>query len=493
MELKLTFLKLDAYTKCQMIDLKEKSPKILVIGDLIFDHYFWGSSDRISPEAPVPVVNINNESKVLGGAGNVINNLKALNSRVEVMSVLGECHVSRELKLLLDKIDINTQYIIVDPKRICSKKTRIISEQQQVVRYDQESTEEITKASQKILLSNYRKRITQYDCVLLSDYGKGVLTNELTKKLIQIAKQQSIKILVDPKGLDYAKYKGAFLLTPNKKEAVEATGIKIIDDTSLASATKKLKNEYDLEVSLITLSDQGVAIYDGEGLRIHPTQTREVFDVTGAGDTVLSSLGFAFSCGLGIDDAVKFANLAAGVVVSKIGSATATLDEIIDYESSFEKPSSEVNIKKLNEITSLSEKLKTQGKKIVFTNGCFDLLHAGHVRYLEASKKFGDVLIVGLNSDQSVKILKGEKRPINSQNDRAYILSALDSVDYVVIFEETNPYNLINAIKPHTLVKGGDYKDKEVVGQDIANELRLIKFIKGKSTTKTIKQIKYSG
>ena len=474
-----------------MLNLLGKAPKILVIGDLIVDHYLWGSSDRISPEAPVLVVSINNESRVLGGAGNVINNLKALNAKVDVMSVLGECGVSSELKLLLNEIEIDTQYLITEPKRISSKKTRIIAAQQQVVRYDQENSTEITETSQKTLLSNFRKRITDYDCVLLSDYGKGVLTNELTQQLIKTAKQHSVKILVDPKGLDYAKYKGAYLLTPNKKEAREATGINITDDASLACTIKQLKEEYELDVSLITLSEQGVAIYDGE-LRNHPTQTREVFDVTGAGDTVLASLGFALSCKLDIDEAVKFANLAAGVVVGKIGSATAKLNEIIEYESSLNKSTSDAHIKTLNEITALSEELKTRGKKIVFTNGCFDLLHAGHVRYLEASKNFGDVLILGLNSDRSVAALKGVGRPINAQIDRAYILAALEAVDYVVIFDDDTPYDLINAIKPHTLVKGGDYEGQDVVGQDIAQELKLIQLVDGKSTTKTIEKIQQS-
>jgi D-beta-D-heptose 7-phosphate kinase / D-beta-D-heptose 1-phosphate adenosyltransferase len=474
-----------------MINLLGKAPKILVIGDLMVDHYLWGSSDRISPEAPVPVVSINNESRVLGGAGNVINNLKALNAKVDVMSVLGECGVSSELKLLLNEIEIDTQYLITEPKRISSKKTRIIAAQQQVVRYDQENSTEITESSQKTLLSNFRKKITDYDCVLLSDYGKGVLTNELTQQLINVAKQHSVKVLVDPKGLNYSKYKGAYLLTPNKKEASEATGINIADDESLVFAIKQLKEDCELDVSLITLSEQGVAIYDGE-LRNHPTQTREVFDVTGAGDTVLASLSFALSCEFDIDEAVKFANLAAGVVVGKIGNATATLNEIIEYGSSLSKSTSDAHIKTLNEITALSEELKTRGKKIVFTNGCFDLLHAGHVRYLEVSKNFGDVLILGLNSDRSVTALKGEGRPINTQIDRAYILAALEAVDYVVIFDDDTPYNLINAIKPHTLVKGSDYECQDVVGQDIAEELKLIQFVDGKSTTKTIEKIQQS-
>jgi len=474
-----------------MLNLKDKSPKILVIGDLMIDYYLWGSSERISPEAPVPVVCVNNESTVLGGAGNVINNLYDLGAKVDVMSVLGECSVSVELKSLLDNIGIDTQCIAVEPNRIASKKTRIIAAQQQVVRYDQENSEEISEASQKTLLSNFTNNIASYDCVLLSDYGKGVLTEKLTQQLITIAKQHSIKVLVDPKGLNYSKYTGAFLLTPNKKEAGEASGIAITDDASLTCAIKYLKEEYDLDVSLITLSDQGVAVYDDK-LRNYPTQAREVFDVTGAGDTVLASLGFALSCELDIDEAVKFANLAAGVVVGKIGSATATINEIIEYESSLNQSTSDSHIKTIGEITALSAELKTKGKKIVFTNGCFDLIHAGHVRYLEEAKNLGDILVLGLNSDRSVKALKGEGRPINFEQDRAYILAALEAVDYVVIFDEDTPYDLISAIKPHTLVKGGDYEGKEIIGQDIAEELKLIQFVDGKSTTKVIERIQNS-
>jgi D-beta-D-heptose 7-phosphate kinase/D-beta-D-heptose 1-phosphate adenosyltransferase len=242
-------------------------------------------------------------------------------------------------------------------------------------------------------------------------------------------------------------------------------------------------------VSLITLSEQGVAIYDNE-LRIHPTVTREVFDVTGAGDTILASLGFVLACGFDIDEAIKFSNLAAGVVVGKIGSATVTLDEIIEYESSLNQSTSDRHIKTFDEITTISKKLRAKGKKVVFTNGCFDLLHEGHVRYLETAKSFGDVLILGLNSDRSVHALKGDGRPINIQVDRAYILAALEVVDYVVIFDEDSPYDLIKSIKPHTLVKGGDYQGEKVAGQDIADELKLVQFVDGKSTTKTIEKIK---
>ena len=471
-----------------MIDLQTKTPKILVVGDLMIDHYLWGSCERISPEAPVQVINVDNESTVLGGSGNVINNLKALGAQVDVISVIGGCEISDELKDLLNDINVNSEYLITQKDRITSKKSRIIAAQQQVVRYDRESTDEINAESQTKILNTFKKIIANYDAVLLSDYGKGVLTAELTQSLITIANNSNKKVLVDPKGLDYSKYKGAYLLTPNKKEASEATQINIHDNTTLTKAIKQLKTKCDLDISLITLSEQGVAIYD-DTLRTHPTVAREVFDVTGAGDTVLASLGFSLSCGLDIDDAVEFANLAAGVVVGKIGSATATMNEIIEYESSLNKSTSDEHIKTLNEIIALSIELKSRGKKVVFTNGCFDILHAGHVRYLETAKSYGDVLILGLNSDRSVTALKGEGRPINTQIDRAYILAALEAVDYVVIFDEDTPYDLIKAVKPNILVKGGDYEGKDVVGQDIADELKLVQFVDGKSTTKTIEKI----
>ena len=472
-----------------MIELKNKTPKILVAGDLMIDHYLWGKCERISPEAPVQVVNVGNETKLLGGAGNVVHNLIALGAEVDVISVIGGCEISNELKALLKDINVRPDYLIEQKDRITSKKSRIIASQQQVVRYDRESVDPISKNSQDSLLSIYKKILNDYDVVLLSDYGKGVLTSELTQMLIKIAKKNNIKVLVDPKGLNYSKYAGAYLLTPNKKEASEATQININSNESLLQAITELKKLCHLNVSLITLSEQGVAIFDNS-LRVHPTVAREVFDVTGAGDTVLASLGFALSCGYEIDQAVEFANLAAGVVVSKIGSATATLDEIIEYQSSLHQSTSDVHIKTWDEIELLSKKLKINGKKLVFTNGCFDLLHTGHIRYLETAKSYGDVLILGLNSDRSVNALKGNSRPINNQQDRAYILAALDAVDYVVIFDEDTPYDLIKKIRPHILVKGGDYKGKNVVGHDLVDELKLVQFVEGKSTTETIKQIR---
>jgi len=474
-----------------MIDFKGKVPKILVVGDLMVDHYLWGNCDRISPEAPVQIVSVNKESSVLGGAGNVINNLHSLGAEVDVLSVIGNCKTSNELSNMLKEINVDTKHLITQNNRITSKKTRIIASHQQVVRYDIESNEEIDNNSEKSLLHIFNKLVNKFDLILLSDYGKGVLTSNLTKSIIKSANLSKKKVLVDPKGNDYSKYKGAYLLTPNKKEAGEASNIIINDTKSLTNALLALKEQCNLDLSIITLSEDGVAIFDNE-LRIHPTAAKEVFDVTGAGDTILASLGYAISCDVEINKAVRFANLASGVVVGKIGSATATLNEIFDYESSLNKSSSTEHIKSWDEIYQIVQELKNKDKKIVFTNGCFDILHIGHVKYLEKSKSFGDILILGLNSDDSVRRIKGESRPINSQTERAYILASLKVVDYLVIFNETTPFDLISLIQPDVLVKGGDYEGEKVVGEEIAKELKLVDFFDNKSTTKIIKKIQKS-
>ena len=472
-----------------MTNLENKRPKLLVVGDLMVDQYLWGSSDRISPEAPVPVINIDKRSKVLGGAGNVVNNLKSLGAEVDVISVIGRCKASNDLRELFNNIEINTDFLIQQDNRIVSKKSRIISSQQQVVRYDFESSDEISVLSQKKLLATFKKKFANYDLILLSDYGKGVLTSSVTSQIITLANSRKLKVLIDPKGIDFQKYKGAFLMTPNLKEASEATNLKIKNNDDLLKAIVKLKSDLNLKVSLVTMSEQGIAFFDNK-LHINPTITKEVFDVTGAGDTVLASLGFALASDMKINDAVEFANLAAGVVVSKIGSATTTVQEIIDHKMSLSVTPSVSRIKNIKEISDICNNLRENKTDVVFTNGCFDIIHLGHIKYLEAAKNLGDVLVVGLNSDRSVKRIKGQTRPINSEYDRAIVLAALKVVDYVVIFDEDTPYELIKLIEPNTLVKGNDYQDKEIVGEDIVNKVVLVEFVSGKSTSKIIDKIK---
>ena len=471
-----------------MIALKDKSPKILVIGDLMIDHYLWGSCNRISPEAPVQIVSIQKETTSLGGAGNVLNNLKEFGATTDIISVIGDDKNSKEIYSLLKNISISSQNIIIENQRVTSKKSRIIASHQQVIRYDSETTQNISDSSQKKILEFCKANLSKYDIVVLSDYNKGLFVKELTKEIISFANSLNIKVLVDPKGEDYSKYYGAYLLTPNRAEAISATKINITDNNSIKEVLLKLKEIANLTISLVTLSEDGISIYD-KTLRHHPTVAKEIFDVRGAGDTVIASLAFAVASGYNIDEAVEFANLSAGVVLGKIGSSTASLDEIIEYASTLHKSTSDFHIKTVQEIECLTKDLKNRGKKIVFTNGCFDILHIGHIKYLEEAKSYGDILIVGVNSDKSVKRLKGESRPINTEDDRAYILASLEAVDYVVKFTEDTPINLIKAITPDILVKGGDYEGKYVVGQDIAKELRLVKFVDGKSTTRIIEKI----
>ena len=471
-----------------MQSLKDSKPNILVIGDLMIDHYLWGSCERISPEAPVQVVDIAKETTVLGGAGNVINNLNALGAKVSVASVIGDDDNGVELIAMLNAINVDTQNIVTQKGRKTSKKSRVIAVSQQILRYDKESKNEITDASVQILLNAISLTISSYDIVILSDYGKGVLTHELCQKVITLANNSDVKVLVDPKGSDFSKYRGSYLLTPNKKEAILATNIEIEDEKSLQKALLKLKDECLLGISLITLSEDGIAIFDKE-LKVFPTVAKEVFDVTGAGDTVIASIAFALSSGKNIEETAKFSNLAAGVVVGKIGSATVSIDEIEEYEASLHKSTSDAHIKSFEDIDSIVSRCRANGKKVVFTNGCFDILHVGHVKYLQIAKSFGDILIVGLNSDESVSRLKGPTRPVNIAEDRAYLLAALEAVDFVVPFSEDTPYNLIKMIKPDVLVKGGDYEGKNVVGTEFAGELKLVDFVDGKSTTKTIQKI----
>jgi len=470
-------------------ELKEKNPNIIVIGDLILDKYLWGNCDRISPEAPVQIIDIDSDSYFLGGAGNVANNLISLGANVTVLSVVGQCGTASKITDLLKTAKVNSKHIIFEKNRRTSQKTRLISSQQQVIRFDRETLNDISEDSQDNLIAIFSSIVNDYDFVVLSDYGKGVLTEKLTQSIIKISKENDVKLIVDPKGSDYSKYKGAYTITPNKKEAVLATGINITDTESLTNALIQLKDNLKLDKSLITLSHDGIAAYDIE-LKEFPTSAIEVFDVTGAGDTVIASLAFALSSGLSFENAIKLSNLAAGVVVAKIGSATASIEEIIEFESKLHKSSFEDHIKDRREIKTILDSNKILGKKIVFTNGCFDILHIGHVKYLQEAKRLGDILVVGINSDSSVRKLKGSPRPFNSEEDRSSIIASLESVDYVVIFDEETPEKLIKFLLPDTLVKGGDYQNQTIAGQEFVNEVKLINFFEGKSTTSVIEKIK---
>ncbi|MRI84162.1 MAG: bifunctional heptose 7-phosphate kinase/heptose 1-phosphate adenyltransferase [Nitratiruptor sp.] len=452
---------------------------VLLIGDFMVDHYLHGRCERISPEAPVQVVERQREYDLLGGAGNVANNLVSLGARVVAAGVVGKDLAGDWIAKELERLGVEAH--LFQEERPTTKKSRIIAGHQQIVRIDYEERTPISSRSKEAIMELVRRG--GYDLILLSDYGKGVLTPDLVPQIIQEAKAP---VIVDPKG-EWEKYRGAFLLTPNRKEATLASGIEIVDDASLQEAGWKIVEELQLDHLLITLSEEGMALFtQGEMIKI-PTQAREVYDVTGAGDTVLAALGYALAKGEGVIDGARFANMAAGVVVGKLGAATVTLAEIDEFMR--RQAGLEQGVKKVEELVPILQEAKRAGKRVVFTNGCFDLLHLGHVRYLQEAKALGDILVVGLNSDGSVRRLKGEGRPIIPQEDRAQILAALEAVDYVVIFDEDTPYQLIQQIAPHILVKGGDYRGREVVGADLVEEVHLIDYLPGRSTTQIIERI----
>ena len=458
---------------------------IAVIGDFMIDHYLWGKSSRVSPEAPVPVVEILKEEDRLGGGGNVVNNLLALGANVLVSSVLGK-NSERVLSLLREK-SIETCGMFIDNSRETIIKSRVVASNQQVIRYDKETNSTISEEFEEKILNYLQKHIDKIDLILLSDYEKGVLSKYLTQKIIKLSNRHNKKLIIDPKK-DFTKYNNAWMIKPNKKELSLAVGMDIDNEEDLKKAGWKLKKDLNLDYLLVTLSEEGMALFADKYIKI-PTIAREVYDVTGAGDTVLATLGYYLSKSDNLKEAMYFANVAAAVVVSKLGSATVTIEEINKLEKQFDN-GVDYKIVDLKKIEYIAKDLKSQNKKIVFTNGCFDILHLGHVKYLQKAKALGDKLIIGVNSNNSVKRLKGDNRPVNDEYDRAYLLGSLEVVDYVVIFDEDTPYNLIKTIEPDILVKGADYKDKVVVGSDIAKEVRLIDFVDGRSTTSIIEKMR---
>ncbi|MRJ06210.1 MAG: D-glycero-beta-D-manno-heptose 1-phosphate adenylyltransferase [Epsilonproteobacteria bacterium] len=454
-----------------------------VIGDFMIDHYIFGKSSRISPEAPVPVVNLQREEDRPGGAGNVVKNLLSLGAKPVPIGVVGEGEYSRLVQLLPG---VETAGLFSDPTRPTPIKTRIIAGTHQMVRVDRETTAPISPEMERKILKFLEERSGKWKLLLLSDYGKGVLTPRLTSAIIKFANRHQIRTIIDPKR-DYFKYRNGWLLKPNRKELGEAVGMEIKTDADLQKAGWRLKEELNLDYLLVTLSEEGMALFGEEFLKI-PTLAREVYDVTGAGDSVLAGLGYSLIRGAPLEEAIHFANSTAAVAISRVGTTPVKLSEVLEFQKRLDN-SVDYKIVGEKEIGKIVEELKEEGKKIVFTNGCFDILHYGHIRYLQKAKKLGDVLIVGLNSDESVKRLKGEKRPINPQYQRAYLLASLEVVDFVVIFEEDTPEQLIKIVTPDILVKGGDYRNKKIVGADIAKEVKLIEFVEGESTTSIITRI----
>jgi D-beta-D-heptose 7-phosphate kinase/D-beta-D-heptose 1-phosphate adenosyltransferase len=468
--------------------------RLLVVGDLMIDEYVWGQVERISPEAPVQVVAVQNEEYTLGGAGNVANNLIALGAAVSVVGVTG---TGMNGKLLLDKLKdlgADTRGIIQERIRPTTKKTRIIANHQQVLRIDRETSKEISPQTFKAITGLAEEIIAEVDVVLISDYGKGLITRSLVAAMVEAAKSRNKIIIADPKGLDFSKYAGVSLLTPNKKEASLAAGVEIADEGSLAAAGQNLLEASGIEKLLITCGKDGMVLFEpGKKPFQISTKAREVYDVSGAGDTVIASLGLGLAAGLSFKEAVSLANTAAGIVVGKVGTAPVMREELSRVleqtpDETFSKH------KSLNELAALCRKLQMDRKQIVLTNGCFDLLHVGHIRLFSASKKLGDVLVVAIDDDESVRKLKGADRPVIKASERVRILSALDSVDYVVVFANQDLYKVIENIRPDVLTKGSNYKSEQVLGRKIVESyggrVELIPLTEDVSSTQIINNIK---
>ena len=443
------------------------SIRCLVVGDLMLDEYLWGKAERISPEAPVQVVDVMKEELRLGGAGNVVNNLAALGVKVAVCSVVGDDENGWSLLKAFGRREVAIDAIFRDPGRRTSRKTRVVAANQQIVRIDRESRESLSAVFEQQVCSWVTAHAASFDAIVLSDYNKGILTAAVIAATVAAAATAGVPVLVDPKGTDFARYAGATLLTPNRKEAEAASGIAISDTASLTAAAHVIMNSANLQHLLVTRSEEGMSLFSKDGDAVHiPTVAREVFDVSGAGDTVLATLALAIAAGFTMAQAAGLANIAAGIAVGKLGTSVVAPQEIITALALSHRDS-DSKIKNLDTLVAITSTEKARGKRIVFTNGCFDLLHAGHVKYLQKAASLGDLLILGLNSDTSVRRLKGEKRPLICEDERAHILAALDCIDYVVLFNEDTPLDLITALKPDILAKGGDYVIGDVVGRDV--------------------------
>lgn len=465
----------------------------LVIGDLMLDRYLIGEVERISPEAPVPVVLLKQENERAGGAANVAANLSLLGIRTTMAGIIGDDAEGRALLDMLRELNIDSA-IVTSQQRPTVTKTRILGGHQQMMRLDKESRLAFTESENNALHEQVSQAIAQKpDVIILSDYAKGVLSDALCQAVIAQAKALGIPVLVDPKGRDYTKYQGATALTPNKKETSEACGIDAMDTDRLLQAAADLRDHLGLVFLAVTRGEEGISLLE-QNETIHiPAAAKQVFDVSGAGDTVIATLAAGLVHGLSHLQAFELANIAAGIVVGKVGTVPVNREELLAELISQDSVEQADKICELETLLGRVRQWRQQKKRIVFTNGCFDLLHAGHVTYLEAARKTGDKLILGLNTDRSVSALKGPSRPVIHEADRARVLAALEAVDAVILFDEDTPLQLIDAIRPDVIVKGSDYSEDQVVGgkevKSWGGKVALIDIVPGRSTSNIIEKL----
>ena len=471
-------------------------PRICVLGDVMIDRYVHGDADRISPEAPIQVLKAAFNEERLGGAGAVSNNLVALEATVDVVAIVGDDEEGGRLRQTLRDMGVGTAGLRTVKGRPTTVKTRYIGRAQhripqQVLRVDREDASAIDAATESALLKQLEKTLPRAQVLLVSDYAKGVITPTLCQAAIRMARKMKIPVLVDPiRSKDYSLYRGATLLTPNRTETEVASATAITDEASLRGISRRMIEDLKLDALVITLDRDGayLGLKGKKGMMV-PTRPRNVFDNAGAGDMVISALSLAVAAGVALPEAVALSNVAGGLEVEKFGVQTVSREEIaVDLMATHAK------IRTLKQLLADVERERRNKSRIVFTNGCFDILHHGHVQYLEFARSQGDRLIVGLNSDASMKRLKGASRPLVAQQDRARVLAALMSVDYVVIFEQDTPLELIEAVRPDVLVKGQDWSAKGVVGQKFVERhggrVVLAPLSPGASTTSIIEKIR---
>ena len=460
--------------------------QILVVGDLMLDRYWHGATSRISPEAPVPVVNVKQQEDRIGGAGNVALNIASLGAGASLVSVVGKDEAANALKIRLDSAGIYSDFLASETNPTITK-LRVISRHQQLLRLDFEDKFELDDI--RGIPARVAELIPKMDVLVLSDYAKGVL--QQPHQLIQLARKHNKPVLVDPKGTDFERYRGATLITPNLHEFETVVG-PCPNEHTLLEKGLKLLDELQIEALLITRSEHGMTLIRKGLPELHlPARAREVFDVTGAGDTVISVLAAGLGAGLEMPEAVALSNIAAGIVVGKLGTATVSMPELRRAVQADQ--GSERGVVTEEQLQIAVEDARAHGEKIVFTNGCFDIIHAGHVGYLEQARKLGDRLIVAINDDASVTRLKGEGRPINPCDRRKAVLAGLVAVDWVIDFADDTPERLLELFKPDILVKGGDYSKEEVVGWQIVEgyggEVRALDFLDNCSTTAIVNKI----
>ena len=460
--------------------------RVLVVGDVMLDRYWQGPTGRISPEAPVPVLRVEDETRRPGGAANVAMNLGALGVDVTLVGLVGDDEHARLLEAQLRDGGVTPalQRVTTHPT-IC--KLRVLSQRQQLIRLDFERP--FTPAETVGLRERFADALTRVDAVIVSDYAKGTLGE--VEDLIALARDRGVPVLVDPKGTDWRRYRGATLLTPNLPEFRQVAGEVIAEDTDIETAARHLAASLDLDALLVTRGDQGMTLVPAQGEARHlPAHAREVYDVTGAGDTVIALLGAVLAAGLDMGEATSLANLAASLVVAKVGTASVTIGEL---EAAAGVAVANHRIVDHAALLAALAPARARGERIVMTNGCFDLLHAGHVRYLESARALGDRLVVAVNDDASVARLKGEDRPVMPLAQRMTVLSALSAVDWVVPFAEDTPAGLIASVRPDILVKGGDYRPEAIAGHDAVvaagGEVRVLEFVEGESTSALIDRI----